>query len=84
MMKITIKEYVDGMLKDKTGGLRKYNMLFGLTEKLIQIEAINRHFELMLGVELEIKVKPINPIASQFIGDEIITSLQKEINEKKT
>lgn len=69
-----LKEYFDGMMKSSM------MKALPLAQKLVELEAIEHHLNLMYGIELEINVKAIERKESKFIGKGIVELLN--IQEK--
>ena len=75
-MKKTLKEYIEELIKnDPTDLLLKYS---GVLSKLLELEAIENYLIAMLGIELEIKVKPIKRAEGRFYGKGMIEELERE------
>lgn len=64
-----LKEYFDGMMKTSMMDA------LPLAQKLVELEAIEHHLNLMYGIELEIEVKTVERKESKWIGMGIVELL---------
>lgn len=75
MKEITLKEYIEEIIKIKpTDLIMKHS---GVMIKLLELEAIENYFISMLGIELEIKVKPVKTPEGRFYGKGVVEELIK-------
>ena len=72
---LTLKEYIERIIKeDPTDLLFKHS---GVLPKLLELEAIENYFIAILGIELDIKIKPIKRPGGRFYGKGVVEKLEK-------
>lgn len=69
---MTLKEFMDAMYAKSP-----INAMTTVRD-LIELEGLSKKFQMMWGVDLDIKVKPWARTESQFIGKGVLDSLNKE------
>lgn len=52
------KEFLDELAKPEDGAIKRMKTLAQLAPKVLELEAIERWFNVMYGVEFEINIKP--------------------------
>jgi len=71
---MTLNEYLDGLMKTDSLVILKTS---GLFQKVLDLESLDRYFQTMLGVSLEINVKPIEKPGGRWWGKDITEVLTK-------
>ena len=51
-------------------------MAGGVMTKMLELEAIERYLNVMLGIEIDILVRPAKPIEGRFYGKNLIEKLK--------
>ena len=76
MNKKTLKQYIEGMIEDETVNMPTvYSSVF---PKLLELEAIENYLIAILGIELEITIKPVKTPEGRFYGKGMVEELIKK------
>ncbi len=72
-----LKYFLERVVGDaNVDGLELYRVL-------LDLESIERHFNIFYGIEFDINIKVAKPRPSRFIGERVIDELEKVRNLKK-
>lgn len=72
---MTLKEFTEEVVKPSMNSIKSMGNFGSLIERMIQLEAIENWINVMYGVELDIKVRPVERKQGRFYGKGIIESL---------
>jgi len=69
---MTIKEYIDGLPLHHIMGTQ-------VVQKLVELESIDRYLNVMLGVGIDVNIKPVEMPESRFYGRGIVEQVRKSL-----
>ena len=73
---MNLKQFIEEAFKTNIFGA------VDMAKKLIELEAIENYLNLMFGIELDIKVKPVEVREGRFYGKSVIEKIGKEYKKE--